>query len=55
MIVNRKQCFQGDSQVKNRLNAIGRDVSIVVQPTEFVALLKASLRNMRNHKDYIVQ
>ncbi|XP_077284536.1 uncharacterized protein LOC143910056 isoform X2 [Arctopsyche grandis] len=46
---------KGDTQVRDRLNAIGRDVSILVQPTEFVALLKASLRSIRSHKDYIVQ
>ncbi|XP_031631248.1 probable serine/threonine-protein kinase DDB_G0282963 [Contarinia nasturtii] len=47
--------FFKDNEVRDRLNAVGRDISILVQPSDLVSKLKKQLKSLRNHKDYIVQ
>uniref|UniRef100_A0A1B0GPL6 Uncharacterized protein n=1 Tax=Phlebotomus papatasi TaxID=29031 RepID=A0A1B0GPL6_PHLPP len=47
--------FAKETEVKDRLNAVGRDISILVQPSDLVAKLKKQLKSLRSHKDYIVQ
>ncbi|XP_055679811.1 mucin-2 [Lutzomyia longipalpis] len=47
--------FAKENEVKDRLNAVGRDISILVQPSDLVAKLKKQLKSLRSHKDYIVQ
>ncbi|XP_034937274.1 uncharacterized protein [Chelonus insularis] len=44
-----------DSCASERLRAIGRDISIVVQPTDLIASLRNKLRAMRNYKNFILQ
>lgn len=47
--------FFKDTEVKDRLNAVGKEISILVQPHDFVKLIKKQLKNIRGYKDYIVQ
>lgn len=47
--------FFKDSEVRDRLNAVGRDISILVQPSDLVSKLRKQLKSLRNYKDYIVQ
>lgn len=47
--------FFKDNEVRDRLNSVGRDISILVQPSDLISKLKKQLKSMRNHKDYIVQ
>lgn len=47
--------FFKENEVKDRLNSIGRDISILVQPSDLIAKLKKQLKSLRSYKDYIVQ
>lgn len=47
--------FFKDSEVRDRLNSVGRDISILVQPSDLVSKLRKQLKSLRNYKDYIVQ
>lgn len=47
--------FCKDNEVHDRLNAVGRDISILVQPLDLMAKLKKQLKGMRGYKDFIVQ
>lgn len=47
--------FYKDNEVHDRLNAVGRDISILVQPLDLMAKLKKQLKGMRGYKDFIVQ
>uniref|UniRef100_X1YYF1 PDZ domain-containing protein n=1 Tax=Capitella teleta TaxID=283909 RepID=X1YYF1_CAPTE len=48
--------FFKDNEIEHRLNAVGRDISIVVQPMDFVTELKRSLKaTYKNYKDFLVQ
>ncbi|GLH03878.1 Uncharacterized protein GBIM_09711 [Gryllus bimaculatus] len=47
--------FFKDGEVRDRLNAVGRDISILVQPADLVKQLKKQLKSIRGYKDYIVQ
>lgn len=47
--------FFKENEVRDRLNAVGRDISILVQPSDLVTKLKKQLKSLRNHKDFIVQ
>ncbi|KAF8789086.1 uncharacterized protein LOC129957343 [Argiope bruennichi] len=47
--------FFKDNEVQDRLNAVGLDISLLVQPIEFVKGLKKQLKTIRGYKDYIVQ
>ena len=42
-------------QIQHRLLAVGRDISIVVQPSDFILELKRQLKKLRGYKDYLVQ
>lgn len=44
-----------DGGVREKLGAVGCDVSIVVQPTDFVASLRKKLRSSRGHKAFVAQ
>ncbi|KAK0162561.1 hypothetical protein PV327_006329 [Microctonus hyperodae] len=44
-----------DGCANERLSAIGRDISIVVQPTDLVASLRKKLRAIRGYKNFILQ
>lgn len=47
--------FFKDNEVRDRLNSVGRDISILVQPSDLVTKLKKQLKSMRSYKEYIVQ
>ncbi|GIX71018.1 PH domain-containing protein [Caerostris extrusa] len=47
--------FFKDNEVQDRLNAVGLDISLLVQPIELVKTLKKQLKTIRGYKDYIVQ
>lgn len=47
--------FFKDNEIEDRLNAVGRDISILVQPLDLVTKLKKQLKSMRGHKEFIVQ
>lgn len=46
--------FKGN-EISGRLNAIGREVSVLVQPYNFVRKMRKQLKTYSNYKDYIVQ
>ena len=43
-----------DGEAASRLQALGRDVSVLIQPTDFVAKLKKQLKAHKNYKDYLL-
>lgn len=47
--------FFKENEVRDRLSAVGRDISILVQPADLIVKLKKQLKSMRSYKDYIVQ
>lgn len=47
--------FFKDNEVRDRLNSVGRDISILVQPLDLIKQLKKQLKSMRNYKDYLLQ
>ncbi|KAJ9579585.1 hypothetical protein L9F63_004770 [Diploptera punctata] len=47
--------FFKDGEVKDRLNAVGKEISILVQPFDLVKQLKKQLKALRSYKEYIVQ
>ncbi|XP_073814489.1 uncharacterized protein [Musca autumnalis] len=47
--------FFKDNEIRDRLNSIGRDISILVQPSDLITKLKKQLKSLRGYKDYLVQ
>ncbi|XP_063703448.1 uncharacterized protein LOC134833151 [Culicoides brevitarsis] len=47
--------FFKDTEIKDRLNSVGRDISILVQPSDLITKLKKQLKSLRSYKDFIVQ
>ncbi|CAH1783070.1 unnamed protein product [Owenia fusiformis] len=47
--------FFKESEIEYRLNAVGKDISLVLQPIDFVAMLKKQLKKLKNYKDFLVQ
>jgi hypothetical protein len=47
--------FFKKNQVRDRLNSVGRDISILVQPLDLIKQLKKELKSLRNYKEYILQ
>ncbi|XP_049278822.1 mucin-5AC [Anopheles funestus] len=47
--------FFKENEIRDRLNVVGRDISILVQPADLVTKLKKQLKSLRGHKDFIVQ
>lgn len=47
--------FFKDNEVRDRLNAVGKEISILVQPHDFIKQIKKHLKSIRSYKDYIVQ
>lgn len=41
-------------QIAPMLDAVGLDISLVVQPVDFVGALKRQLKHLKNYKDYIL-
>ncbi|XP_060068580.1 uncharacterized protein LOC132548715 [Ylistrum balloti] len=44
--------YKGE-EIERLLNAVGRDISIVVQPVDFVKQMKKQLKKLKNYKDYL--
>ncbi|KAH9522750.1 hypothetical protein DERF_006311 [Dermatophagoides farinae] len=47
--------FFKNNEIETLLNAIGKEISILVQPYGFVKRLKRQLKLLKHYKDYIVQ
>ncbi|XP_005181108.2 serine-rich adhesin for platelets [Musca domestica] len=47
--------FFKDNEIRDRLNSVGRDISILVQPSDLITKLKKQLKSLRGYKDYLVQ
>lgn len=47
--------FFKDNEIQDRLNAVGREISILVQPLDLVTKLRKQLKSMRGYKEFIVQ
>ncbi|RZF47532.1 hypothetical protein LSTR_LSTR009068 [Laodelphax striatellus] len=47
--------FFKENEVRDRLNAVGLDISFLVQPTDLVKQIRRQLKALRGYKDYIVQ
>ncbi|XP_063231800.1 uncharacterized protein LOC134536136 isoform X2 [Bacillus rossius redtenbacheri] len=47
--------FFKDGEARDRLNAVGQEVSVLVQPCDLVVRLRKQLKAVRGYKDYIVQ
>lgn len=47
--------FFKDNEIRDRLNAVGLDISLLVQPSDLIKQIKKQLKLVKNHKDYIVQ
>ncbi|XP_027204852.2 uncharacterized protein LOC113798497 isoform X1 [Dermatophagoides pteronyssinus] len=47
--------FFKNNEIESRLNAIGKEISILVQPFGFIKRLKRQLKLFKHYKDYIVQ
>ena len=47
--------FSKGDELGSRLAAVGRDISLVVQPADLVKLLKRQLKAIRGYKQYVVQ
>ncbi|XP_036324477.1 mucin-5AC [Rhagoletis pomonella] len=44
-----------ENEIRDRLNSVGRDISILVQPSDLITKLKKQLKSLRGYKDYLVQ
>lgn len=47
--------FFKDNEVKDRLNAVGLDISLLIQPSDLIKQIKKQLKLIKNYKDYIIQ
>ena len=43
-----------DGEAGDRLQALGRDVSVLLQPSDIVAKLKKQLKSHRNYKEFLL-
>ncbi|XP_050398343.1 uncharacterized protein LOC126816153 [Patella vulgata] len=46
--------FFKDMEIEHRLGAVGRDISLVVQPLDFIQDLKKHLKKLKNYKSYLI-
>lgn len=46
--------FFKDVEIEHRLNAVGREITIVVQPADYIQELKRQLKKLKNYKNLIV-
>jgi hypothetical protein len=46
--------FSKDGEAGDRLQAVGRDVSVVVQPADFVLKMRKQLKGVRGYKEYVL-
>lgn len=43
-----------ENEVKDRLNAVGKEISILVQPADLVKHLRKNLKSFKGFKEYVV-
>ena len=43
-----------DGEATSRLQALGRDVSVLIQPSDFLAKLRKQLKAHKNYKEYLM-
>lgn len=53
--VNNRPLNLFDGSGRERLNALGRDVSVVLQPTDLVSGIRKKLRALRGYKSFVLQ
>ena len=53
--VNNRPLNLFEGCARERVNAIGRDVSVVLQPSDLVAAIKKKLRAVRSYKSFVLQ
>ncbi|KAK7494678.1 hypothetical protein BaRGS_00014076 [Batillaria attramentaria] len=46
--------FFKDVEIEHRLNAVGREITIVVQPSDYILELKKQLKKLKNYKNFVV-
>lgn len=46
-------CKHGD--VTTRLNSVGKELSVLVQPSDFIKQLRKQLKSLKGYKDYLLQ
>lgn len=46
------KCF---SQIDHRLSAVGREISLVVQPADFIYEIRRLFKKLKNYKQFITQ
>ncbi|XP_026275656.1 serine/arginine repetitive matrix protein 2 [Frankliniella occidentalis] len=47
--------FFKDGEVRDRLNAVGKEISVLVQPFDLIKQIKKQLKTIRSYKQFIVQ
>lgn len=47
--------FFKEYEIEHRLNAVGREITILVQPSDYILEIKKQLKKMKNYKNFIVQ
>lgn len=54
--INFRPCslFKNED-IKNRLNCVGLEISLLLQPLDLVKNIKKQLKLIKNYKDYVVQ
>ena len=53
--VNNRPLNLFECNGRERVNALGRDVSVVLQPTDLVNAIKKKLRAVRSYKSFVMQ
>lgn len=53
--VNGRPLSIFDGGASERLRAVGRDISIVIQPTDLIVSFRKKLRTMRSYKNFVLQ
>ena len=43
-----------ESEVKERLNAVGKEISILVQPADLVKHMRKQLKSVKGFKEYLI-
>lgn len=43
-----------DNEVRDRLNAVGLDISLLVQPTDLMSAIRKQLKSFKSFKDYLL-
>ncbi|XP_052772481.1 uncharacterized protein LOC128211570 isoform X1 [Mya arenaria] len=46
--------FSKNQEIEHRLLAVGRDISVVVQPSDLVKEIKKNMKKLKNHKDFLL-